>query len=112
MLIKKYPQRKALDFLIKRIDRAGAWVPNQQENSMAAENYDEAQTQLINAIKKDAPCTFDEPIPVLVTLDNGVEYKGHAIEAQPESDDFPNGLVMVRTANSDIGVPVSYISHR
>ena len=79
---------------------------------MSNADLDKAQTELTRAIEKDAPCTFDEPIPVLVTLDNGVEYKGVAFEVQAKSDIFPNGLVMVRTANSDIGVPVSYISDR
>ena len=79
---------------------------------MSDEGYDKVQTELIGAIQKDAPCTFDEPIPVLVTLDNGVIYKGVAFEVQPKSDGFPNGLVMVRTATSDLGVPVTYIRGR
>ena len=77
---------------------------------MSKAKLDKVQTALTDAIQKDAPCTFDQPIPVLVTLDNGVKYKGEAIEVQASSDTFPNGLVMVRTSNSDIGVPVSYIS--
>ena len=76
---------------------------------MAKTKYDEAQTELIRAIQEDAPCTFDEPIPVQVFLDNGVTYDGLAYEVQPESTTFPAGLVMVRTTNSDIGVPVRYI---
>ena len=79
---------------------------------MSDADQDKVQAQLTRAIQKDAPCTFDEEIPVLVTLDNGVIYKGVVVEVQPASDDFPNGLVMVRTANSDIGVPVKYISAR
>ena len=79
---------------------------------MTKAKLDEVQTQLTKAIQKDAPCTFEPPIPVLVTLDNGVKYKGEAFEVQAKSDNFPNGLVMVRTANSDIGVPVNYISNR
>ena len=79
---------------------------------MADADQDKVQVQLTRAIQKDAPCTFDEEILVLVTLDNGVTYKGVVVEVQPASDDFPNGLVMVRTANSDIGVPVKYISAR
>jgi hypothetical protein len=79
---------------------------------MGDADQDKVQVQLTRAIKKDAPCTFDEEILVLVTLDNGVTYKGVVVEVQPASDDFPNGLVMVRTANSDIGVPVKYISAR
>ena len=76
---------------------------------MGDENHDEVQTELTRVIQKGALCTFDEPIPVVVTLDNGVVYKGVVYEVQPASDMFPKGLVMVRTANSDIGVPVSYI---
>ena len=79
---------------------------------MSKADLDKVQTQLNRAIQKDAPCTFEEEIPVLVTLDNGVKYKGFAFEVQAKSDNFPNGLVMVRTSNSDIGVPVSYISAR
>ena len=73
---------------------------------------DKVQNKLTKAIQEDAPCTFDEPIPVLVTLDNGVKYKGDAVEVQAKSDVFPDGLVMVRTANADIGVPVRYIKGR
>jgi hypothetical protein len=47
-----------------------------------------------------------------VTLDNGVKYKGEAYEAQARSNHFPNGMVMVRTANTDIGVPINYIRGR
>jgi len=79
---------------------------------MSKVDLDKVQTQLTRAIQKDAPCTFEEEIPVLVTLDNGVIYKGFAFEVQPKSDNFPKGLVMVRTSNSDIGVPVRYISER
>jgi hypothetical protein len=73
---------------------------------------DKVQKQLNKAIEEDAPCTFEEPIPVLVTLDNGVTYKGDAFEVQEKSEVFPDGLVMVRTANSDIGVPIRYIKGR
>jgi len=76
---------------------------------MAKTDLDEAQAELTQAIENDAPCTFDEPIPVLVTLDNGVKYEGLAIEVQPKSTVFPRGLVMVRTGSTDIGVPVNYI---
>jgi hypothetical protein len=79
---------------------------------MPKSDHDKTQDELASAIQKNAPCTFDEPIPVLVTLDNGVKYKGVAYEVQAKSDSFPNGLVMVRTANSDIGVPVKYIRGR
>jgi len=76
---------------------------------MAKSNLDKVQAELTRAIENDAPCTFGEPIPVQVTLDNGVKYDGLAIKAQPKSTVFPSGLVMVRTGNTDIGVPVNYI---
>jgi len=79
---------------------------------MSKADLDKVQTQLINAIEKDAPCAFEDEIPELVTLDNGVKSKGFAFEVQPKSDTFPNGLVMVRTSTSDIGVPVNYIRGR
>ena len=79
---------------------------------MSKAKLDKVQTELTEAIQNDAPCTFDQPIPVLVTLDNGVKHKGEAVEVHAKSDTFPNGLVMVRTSGSDIGVPVSYISAR
>jgi hypothetical protein len=85
---------------------------NLQEKTMAKADHDEAQAELTRAIQEDAPCTFDDPIPVLVSLDNGVNYEGVAIEVQPKIDKFPDGLVMVRTGNTDIGVPVSYLSGR
>lgn len=76
---------------------------------MVKADYDDAQTELTRAIEEDAPCTFDEPLAVVVTLDNGVIYDGLAVEVQAKSDNFPSGLVMVRTGNTDIGVPVSYL---
>ena len=76
---------------------------------MTKTDYDDAQTELTRAIEEDAPCTFDEPLAVIVTLDNGVIYDGLAVEVQAKSDNFPAGLVMVRTGNTDIGVPVSYL---
>jgi hypothetical protein len=79
---------------------------------MSKAKLDKVQTELNDAIKNRAPCTFEPPIPVLVTLDNGVKYKGEAYEAQAKSDYFPNGMVMVRTANTDIGVPINYIRGR
>ena len=79
---------------------------------MTDNDYDEAQSELIKAISDNAPCTLEEAIPVTVSLDNGVVYKGHAVEVQPKSDSFPDGLVMVRTASADLGVPVSYIRGR
>lgn len=79
---------------------------------MAKCDYDTAQTTLIKAIEKGQQRTFEEPIPVLVTLDNGVKYEGLAFEVQPASDNFPNGLVMVRAGSTDIGVPVRYLRGR
>lgn len=79
---------------------------------MSKAKLDKVQKQLTSAIENDAPCTLEEEIPVLVTLDNGVKYKGYAFEVQPKTDNFPNGLVMVRTPNADIGVPVNYILGR
>ena len=76
---------------------------------MARKDLDKTQAELARAIQKDAPCTLDEPIPVQVTLDNGVKYEGIAIKVKPESPVFPRGLVMVRAGNTDIGVPVNYI---
>ena len=73
---------------------------------------DKVQSQLADAIENEAPCAFEQPIPVLVTLDNGVKYKGEAIEVQASSETFPEGLVMVRSGNTDIGVPIRYISAR
>lgn len=79
---------------------------------MSKAKLDKVQAELQEAIQERAPCTFEPPIPVLVTLDNGVKYKGEAFEVQAKSDNFPKGLVMVRTANTDIGVPINYISAR
>ncbi len=76
---------------------------------MSNPDYDTVQTELFDAIEKDAPHTFKEPKPVVVTLDNGVIYKGVAIAVEPKTDDFPKGLVMVRTSNADLGVPIAYI---
>jgi len=76
---------------------------------MAKTKLDKAQAELTRAIENDAPCTFEEPIPVQVTLDNGVKYEGLAIKVEPAGDVFPRGLVMVRAGNTDIGVPVNYI---
>ena len=61
---------------------------------MGKTKYDEAQTELIRAIEEDAPCTFDDPIPVAVTLDNGVRYEGLAYEVQPTSIRLCNACPM------------------
>jgi hypothetical protein len=79
---------------------------------MTDAEYDKVQSELKKAIKKGESITFEEPIPVSVTLDNGVQYKGVVYEVQSKSDHFPEGLVMVRTATSDLGVPLAYIKGR
>ena len=79
---------------------------------MTDTEYDKVQAELKKAIKKGESITFEEPIPVSVMLDNGVQYKGVVYEVQPKSDHFPEGLVMVRTATSDLGVPLAYIKGR
>ena len=79
---------------------------------MSNGKLDKVQTQLGAAIEKDAPCTLDETLPVLVTLDNGVKYKGHAYEVLPKGEIYSDGLVMVHTDKGDMGVPVSYIQGR
>jgi hypothetical protein len=83
-----------------------------QEKLMTEVKQDKVQAELIRVIQKEAPCTLDEPMPVTVTLDNGVIYKGVVFEVKSKSDDYPEGLVMVRTANADLGVPVTYVSGR
>jgi hypothetical protein len=90
----------------------GVVCTESQEKFMTEVKHDEVQAELISLIQKKAPCTLDEPLPVLVTLDNGVKYKGVVFEVKPKSDDYPEGLIMVRTANADLGVPITYISKR
>jgi hypothetical protein len=82
------------------------------ENSMSDAKYDKVQSKLDKAIEKDAPCNLKELVPVLVTLDNGVKYKGDAYKVLPKSDIYSDGLVMVRTDKGDMGVPVTYIQAR
>ena len=53
---------------------------------------------------KGVPHTLKNPIPVTASLDNGEVYKGVAFEVRP------NGLIMVRTGNCDMGVQLSSIS--
>ena len=79
---------------------------------MSKAKLDKAQAKLESAIEKDAPCTLAEPVAVLVTLDNGVKYKGDAYEVLPKGDVYTEGLVMVRTEKGDMGVPVTYIQGR
>ena len=79
---------------------------------MSKAKLDKVQAELTKAIEERAPCMLEPPIPVLVTLDNGVKYKGEAFEVQAPSDYFPKGLVMVSTGGADIGVPINYIKAR
>lgn len=79
---------------------------------MSNAKFDKAQTKLNTAIETEAPCELAEPIPVLVTLDNGVKYKGDAYEVLPKGDVYTDGLVMVRTDKGDMGVPVTYLQER
>ena len=71
---------------------------------MAKTNTEKLKAELVAAKVKDEPHTLKEPIPVMVTLDNGEVYKGFAVEVRP------NGLVMVRSGNCDLGVQLSTIS--
>ncbi len=70
---------------------------------MAKSNAEKLNAELVAAKVKDVPHTLKEPIPVIVTLDNGEIYKGVACEVRP------NGLVMVQTGNCDLGVQLSSI---
>jgi hypothetical protein len=79
---------------------------------MSDQDFDKVQSKLDKAIEKDAPCVLKEELPVLVTLDNGVKYKGNAYEVLPKSKLYADGLVMVRTDKGDMGVPVTYIQAR
>ncbi len=79
---------------------------------MSNSKFDKIQTKLNAAIDKDAPCELPEPLAVLVTLDNGVKYKGYAYEVLPKGDVYTDGLVMVHTDKGDMGVPVTYLQGR
>ena len=70
---------------------------------MAKTNAEKLKAELVAAKDKGDSHTLKEPIPVLATLDNGESYKGFAVEVRP------NGLVMVRTGNCDLGVQISSI---
>ena len=71
---------------------------------MSATNAKKLKAELATAKVKGDPLTLKEPIPVVATLDNGEIYKGLAFEVRP------NGLVMVRIGNCDLGVQLSNIS--
>ncbi len=64
-------------------------------------NTEKLKAELVAAKAKGDPHTLKEPIPVIVTLDNGETYKGFAFEVRP------NGLIMVQTGNCDLGVQLS-----
>lgn len=67
-------------------------------------NIEKLKAELVAAKVKGDPHTLKEPIPVVATLDNGETYKGFAFEVRPD------GLVMVKTGNCDLGVQLSNIS--
>ncbi len=67
-------------------------------------NIEKLKAELAVAKVKGDPHTLKKPIPVVVTLDNGETYKGFAFEVRP------NGLVMVKTGNCDLGIRLSNIS--
>ena len=71
---------------------------------MPRTNTEKLKAELVAAKVKGDPHTLKEPIPVIATLDNGETYKGFAFEVRP------NGLVMVRTGNCDLGVQLSSIN--
>ena len=72
---------------------------------MPKTNVEKLKAELVAAKVKGDPHTLKEPIAVIVTLDNGEIYKGFAFEVRP------NGMVMVRTGNCDLGVQLSSISN-
>jgi len=71
---------------------------------MPRTNVEKLKAKLVTTKVKGAPHTLKEPISVTATLDNGEIYKGIAFEVRP------NGLVMVRIGNCDLGVQLSSIS--
>jgi len=62
------------------------------------------KTELVAAKVRGSSHTLKKSIPVTVNLDNGETYKGVAYEVRPD------GLVMVQTANCDLGVQLSNIN--
>jgi hypothetical protein len=71
---------------------------------MPKTDIEKLEAKLEAAKVKGVSHTLKEPIPVTVSLDNGEIYKGVAFEVRP------NGLVMVRAGNCDLGVQLSSIS--
>jgi hypothetical protein len=71
---------------------------------MAGTDVEKLKAKLDATIVKGVAHTLKDPIPVIVTLDNGEIYKGVAFEVRP------NGLIMVRAGNCDVGVQLPCIS--
>ena len=71
---------------------------------MPKTNTDKIKAELVAAKVKGVPHKLKEPIPVVAEVDNGEIYKGYAFEVRPD------GLVMIRTGNCDLGVQLSVIS--
>ena len=71
---------------------------------MPSSNIEKLKAKLTATEAKGVPHTLKDPIPVIATLDNGEVYKGVAFEVRP------NGLVMLRTGNCDVGVQLSSLS--
>jgi len=71
---------------------------------MSRTNVEKLKAELVAAKVKGDAHTLKEPIPVIATLDNGEIYKGFAFEVRP------NGLIMVRSGNCDLGIQLSSIS--
>ena len=71
---------------------------------MPRTNAEKLKAELKVAKVKGVPHALKEPVPVIAPLDNGEIYKGFAFEVRP------NGLVMVRTGNCDLGVQLTNIS--
>ena len=71
---------------------------------MPSTDIEKLKAKLAATEAKGVPHTLKDPIPVTATLDNGEIYKGVAFEVRP------NGLVMLRTGNCDVGVQISSIN--
>jgi len=71
---------------------------------MPRTNIEKLKAELAAAKVKGDPHTLKNPIPVVATLDNGEIYKGFAFEVRPD------GLVMVKTGNCDLGIRLPNIS--
>jgi len=71
---------------------------------MPRTDVEKLKAKLVTTKAKGVSHTLKKTIPVTVTLDNGEIYTGVAFEIRP------NGLVMVRTGNCDLGVQFSSIS--